>query len=65
MYRYSARSPKTCNHRHDFKRLSIMTTLTTANHEASKMERALLITAEVLAYAFVLCVIFMALIENF
>jgi hypothetical protein len=42
-----------------------MTTLTTANHEASKMERALLITAEVLAYAFVLCVIFMALIENF
>lgn len=54
-----------CNHRHHFLRLPIMTTLTTVNHEASKMERALLITAEVLAYAFVLCVIFMAFLENF
>jgi hypothetical protein len=34
-------------------------------HEASKMERALLIAAEVLAYAFVLCVLFMAFVENF
>jgi len=42
-----------------------MTTLTTLNHEASKMERALLMTSEVLAYAFVLCVIIMAFIENF
>jgi hypothetical protein len=39
--------------------------MTIANHEASKMERALIITAEVLAYAFVLCVLFMAFLENF
>lgn len=41
-----------------------MTILPLANPEASRMMRALTITAEVLAYAFVICLIFMIFIES-